>query len=267
MRFIEIDDSCQATIGIFFDPATGEVAAARCKKWSCATCGPRAARRFIARVLRTPRFTYFITLTSKPHDPYLTREQVRSFNACWRSFLQWLKREVGIGDVTWVLERGEKTGHLHRHALIDTSRSFSYKRARAALVRTGHGAVCDFKPSRSQQSAQAGARYLGKYLAKSLPDHRSAWPRYSRRCQTSTPNLPRTASSFVFIPRPQYARDSPFVASRQQYLHDYSVRNSDLTDAREFAGYQTSLESVRKSASEETPYVQFLDEKHEAQGP
>src|SRR5579871_1915436 len=112
--------ACQ--IGIFFNPSTGTALPALCKKWGCAVCGPRAQRRFIARVLRTPRFTYFITLTSRPHGS-LTRELVKNFNACWRSFLQWLKREVGINHVSWTLEQGERTGHLHRHALIDTNRS------------------------------------------------------------------------------------------------------------------------------------------------
>jgi hypothetical protein len=263
MQYLEITDACQATIGMFFDPATGEAVAARCKKWSCKVCGPRAARRFIARVMRTPRFTYFITLTSKPHGA-MTKALVREFNAAWRAFRQWLKREVGIGDVTWVLEQGEKTGHLHRHALIDTSRSFSYKRARAALVRSGHGAVCDFKPSRSQHSAQAGARYLGKYLAKSLSDHASQWPRYSRRCQTSTPHIQRPKSTFIFIARPFAHRgDSPWKDATEMYGRSIQ----DLTDRRDFAGYQTSLESVRKSASEDTTYVQFLDESEANRGP
>lgn len=202
MQYYAFDDSCQALIGNYLSTTTGELIPARCKKWSCKFCGPRAARRFVARVMRTRRFTYFITLTSRPHGA-LDASTIRKFNACFRSFRQWLKRECGLGDVTWTLERGEKTGHLHRHALIDTNRSFSYKRARAALVRTGHGAVCDFKPSRSAQSAQAGARYLGKYLAKNLSLHSTEWPKYSRRCQTSTPPLPKPDQQYIFIPKPQ----------------------------------------------------------------
>lgn len=190
--------ACQQSPGYFWNPLTGLVQHAPCKKWSCPACGPRAARRFIARVMRTPRFTYFITLTSKPDGvPGTSAAQVKKFNACWRSWLRWLKREAGVNHVTWTLERGSKTGHLHRHALIDTNRSFSYKRARASLVRTGHGAVCDFKPSRSQHSSRAGARYLGKYLAKHLEN--TPWPKYSRRCQTSTKSWKAKSSSYKFL--------------------------------------------------------------------
>jgi hypothetical protein len=136
---------------------------------------------------------YTITLTARPHGA-VTAELVRNFNASWRSWLQWLKRELGVGRIefSWVLERGGRTGHLHRHAVVDTrGRSFSYRRARAALVRCGMGSVCNFRPILSQQAARAGAAYIGKYLSKHLADpRRRSFPAYSRRCQTTIPKLP-----------------------------------------------------------------------------
>jgi hypothetical protein len=200
LSYVKIDDACQGVAGNFVNTETGEITNARCKKWSCKSCGPRKARRFVARVLRTPRFTYFVTLTAKPHGEYLDAATVRRFNGSWRSWRQWLKREAGVGDVTWVLERGGKSGHLHRHALIETGRSFSYKKARAALVRCGMGAVCDFKPIKVAQSAAAGARYLGKYLGKSLADHQTDFPRYARRAQTSSPDIRLPCPVFLFVP-------------------------------------------------------------------
>jgi hypothetical protein len=255
---------CQQSPGRFIPMLpTGDVLAAPCKKWSCPACGPRAARRFIARVQRTPRFTYFITLTSKPGQGSVNRQSVKNFNACWRSFAQWLKREVGLNHVTWTLEQGEKTGHLHRHALIDTNRSFSYKRARAALVRTGHGAVCDFKPSRSARSVQAGARYLGKYLGKSLSDQKHAWPRYTRRCQTSTPAIPSPPSQYKFIATSAFWPSAP----RLNPIFDRKRMPRMLPDGDPRVLFINSLESQRKTASEETPHVRFLDKIDAHQSP
>lgn len=198
MQYYAFDDSCQALVGNFFNHATGELIPARCKKWSCKFCGPRRARRFVARVLKTPSLSYFVTLTSVPHDEYLAREHVKRFNACWRSWLQWLKREVGVSDCSWVLERGNKSGHLHKHALLTTGRSFSYKRARAAIVRCGLGAVCDFQRISGNRRA---ANYLAKYLQKA-DGAEWPWPRYTRRAQTSQPDFPREPSTFTFIQRP-----------------------------------------------------------------
>lgn len=203
MQYYAFNDSCQALVGNYFNPTTGELVPARCKKWSCKFCGPRAARRFVARVMRAKSYSYAITLTARPHGA-VTRELVQNFNACWRSWKQWLRREVGaLGDCSWSLELGPKSGHLHRHLLIHTRRSFSYKRARAALVRCGLGAVCDFKPIKSQNSARAGGRYLGKYLAKTTAEHHTLWPRYSRRAQTTVPALAHPKTDFIFVPRPR----------------------------------------------------------------
>lgn len=181
----ELASQCPTPPGVFYSSQSGATVLAPCKRWCCPVCGPRSARRFAARVRRTPSYTYFITLTSLPHGA-VTAQLVKKFNACWRAWLQWLKRELTVGAISWVLERGKKTGHLHRHVAIETSKSFSYKRARAALVRTGHGAVCDFAPFRIANSGPAAAGYLAKYLAKEMAAP-GRFPRYSRRCQSSTP--------------------------------------------------------------------------------
>jgi hypothetical protein len=223
VQYYAFDDSCQALVGNFINQATGELTPARCKKWSCKFCGPRAARRFVARVMRAKCYTYAITLTARPHGA-MTRELVKSFNASWRSWKQWLERETGgrLGDCSWTLEQGPANGHLHRHALIATRRSFSYKRARAALVRCGLGAVCDFKPIRSQKSGAVGGRYLGKYLAKATSEHQSQWPRYSRRAQTSVPDVRPPGDPYIFVPRPSRVwrrfpeRDIPLI--RENWL-------------------------------------------------
>lgn len=198
MPYYRIDNACQ--VGNFLNRETGELIKAPCKKWSCKDCGPRAARRFVARVLRTPRFSYFVTLTARPHGEIYAAD-VREFNQRWRSWKRWLKRNVGVGHTSWVLERGKRTGHLHRHVIVETGRSFSYKSARAALIRSGLGAVCDFKPKRHGISVRAAANYLGKYLGKHLGDTR--WPRYTRRCQTSIPDIHEKKSGWVFIPKPR----------------------------------------------------------------
>lgn len=197
MQYSRIPDACQAQIGNFLNRSTGQLIPARCGKWSCRVCGPRAQRRFIARVLRTRSFSYFITLTSRPHAEHLTGEHVRTFNRSFRAFRQFLKRECGIGDSTWVLERGGKSGHLHRHWAVQTRKRFSYSRARAAIVRSGQGAVCNFKPVRSKRGV---ASYIGKYLGKHLGDN--LWPRYARRCQTSIPDNRTPTGDWVFIGRP-----------------------------------------------------------------
>lgn len=201
MLYFKIDGACQSSPGNLINHSTGEIYAASCKKWDCRTCGPRAARRFVARVLRTPRFTYFVTLTAPPHPPELDAPLVRGFNRSWRTWRQWLKRNAGVGHCTWTLERGSKHGHLHRHAMIETSRRFSYSDARAALVRAGCGPVCDFKRIKSKGSVQAGARYIGKYLAKHLGD--AHWPRYTRRAQCSIKDnrLP-PGPAWHFVARP-----------------------------------------------------------------
>ena len=234
MYYVKIDDACQACVGVFVNTTTGEIIPARCKKWSCKTCGPRRARRFIARVSRAPHYSYFVTLTAPRDFPeYLASAHVRRVNASWRSWLQWLKREVGVRDVSWVLERGTRTGHLHRHALISTRKSFSYSRARAALVRSGHGAVCDFKPIRLSQSGRA-ARYMGKYMAKGEPE-KFTFPRYARRSQTTVPDLKSACQDvYLFEGRP----DSPW---RRRAEPKSPLINEPQYPPSEYIGGQRSL--------------------------
>lgn len=234
MQYYKFDDSCQALVGNYFCESTGLLLPARCKKWSCKFCGPRRARRWIARIRRAARVDYFITVTARPHGA-VTRELVKKFNASWRSWLQWLKRELKVGDVSWTLEQGSKSNHLHRHALIQTGRSFSYKRARAALIRSGHGAVCKFVPIKSSRSATAGAGYIAKYLGKSLGEHSTQWPRYARRAQTSVPDLTEpSAFDFTFIKKPSidWKRREEFHDPAQEFLcpkSDYIGGQRELT--------------------------------------
>jgi hypothetical protein len=202
VSYTQIIEPCKHPIGNFFSPTTGEVKQAPCCKWSCAACGPRRARRYVARVSRMPARGYFITLTARPHGP-VDAETVKSFNRCYRHWRQWLKRECGVGHSSWVLEKGERTGHLHRHAVIETFRSFSYRRARASLVRCGLGVVCDFKRISSKRGASPAARYLGKYLGKHLSNSAN-WPRFARRCQTSVPDNTIRTHSWSFIARPKW---------------------------------------------------------------
>lgn len=253
MQYYKFDDSCQALVGNFFCEATGQLLPARCKKWSCKFCGPRRARRWIARIRRAARVDYFITLTARPHGA-VTRELVKKFNASWRSWLQWLKREVkGIGDISWTLEQGSNTNHLHRHALIETGGSFSYRRARAALVRTGHGAVCKFVPVRAQRSAMAGAGYIGKYLGKALGEHSSQWPRYSRRAQTSVPEMKSPSPmTWTFVQKPR------LIWSRREESHDPVIES--MSPKHEYIGGQreltlNQLEKLRQAEWKEQRYA------------
>jgi hypothetical protein len=253
MQYYAFDDSCQALVGNFFCEATGQLIPARCKKWSCKFCGPRRARRWIARIRRAARVDYFLTLTAPPHGA-VTRALVKKFNASWRSFLQWLKREIkGIGDISWTLEQGKKTGHLHRHVLIQTGRSFSYKRARAALVRSGHGAVCKFIPVRSSQSARVGSGYLGKYLGKMLDEHSTQWPRYSRRAQTTVPEL-RSESPFEY----KFISKPGVIWRRRGESHDPVI--DYVGGKEEYVGGQRELtlnqiEKLRQAEWKEQRYV------------
>ena len=107
-----------------------------------------------------------------------TKENIKAINAHWRIWKRWAERNAKLEDFVWVNEQGSKTGRLHKHALVRSSR-FGYRAARRAILRAGFGRVCDFSPIRTQRAARF---YVSKYLAKSLP---VKWPRYSRRCQTN----------------------------------------------------------------------------------
>jgi len=253
VSYSKIDGLCQSPPGNYLNRATGELVAARCNKWDCRTCGPRRARRFVARVLRTPRFSYFVTLTAPPHSPYLDAAIVRSFNASWRSWKRWLKRSVGVGHCSWVLERGEKTGHLHRHALIETGRRFSYLAARAALVRCGLGSVCDFKRVPSRRAKVAVGRYIGKYLAKQLGD--CLWPRYTRRAQTSIPDNRTSDPNWSFIARPR--------TIWRRWAECEPRLSEEMTKPSDFRGWQLPLAlNQYEKVRHEVPYVwiEFIEQ-------
>jgi len=163
----------------------------RCKRWQCPECGSRRQRQFIKRISQRPAKGYFATFTVD-RDGSASRENIKRLNKCWRPLSQWLKRNAALSDTTWVNEIGSAHGRIHKHAVLSCSR-FDYREARAAVVRAGFGAVCNFQPIKL---GQAGANtYVSKYLGKNLAG--PEWPKYARRCQTTIP-AEKTTHEFTF---------------------------------------------------------------------
>lgn len=177
-------------IGTFYSRDTGEVRPAPCGSWNCVDCGPRKSRRFQARIAPS-KWSYMVTLTLDGEGSASTAN-VKRLNRNWRVFKRWLQRSAKLRDFAWVNEQGKKHGRIHKHALVQSS-TFSYRRARAAVLRAGFGPVCDFSRVRSQRAVRS---YVSKYLTKSLAVR---WPKYSRRCQTS---LPATKSNEAWAFQP-----------------------------------------------------------------
>ena len=209
--------ACQSPPGAFLDVKAFRVYAARCMKWTCASCARLKARKVIDS-LGDRRFNWMLTFTA-PAGTYVTKTQLRVFNNAWRRISQWLKREhpacehgkvrhssfrAGLTTYMWSNERGEKTGHLHKHVVADIPHWFCYACLRTAISRAGLGDVCDFKQVHSWGTPYA-LKYVVKYIGKG-----GSWvfPRYSRIFQRSRGLKPKSSSSngaymFLKIARPQ----------------------------------------------------------------
>ena len=174
------DIPCVSRLGVFVNTRTGEVREAGCKRWTCAGCGPRRVRRFIARIKSAGLYRWLITLTLAG-DAEATSANAARLHVGWRALYRHLRRTAGLGHYAWVRELGDKHGRLHMHAIVDAGR-FDFRDARAVIARSGLGPVCDF--SRLKRS-HAATRYVSAYLSKT-PARR--FPRYMRRVQTSVSN-------------------------------------------------------------------------------
>lgn len=184
--------------------ADGRVAVAKCGKWDCACCAKVRSHKLVKR-MGERRFRWLVTFTAPSTLQRCTREEVMKFNEGWRRVYQWLKREhpphrhasskskrtwrhgsfsPSLTEYIFSNERGETTGHLHKHVVIQSS-WFCFACLRARLSRYGLGDVCDFKRIKQKRGwgSMRAVNYVVKYVTKGSGKYKL--PRYSRKVQCS----------------------------------------------------------------------------------
>lgn len=172
---------------------------AGCGRWKCGACGRFKARRVAGRFARLGA-DYLVTLTLPPGRGWPTAENYEHFQHAWRAFSRWLQRHHLVAAYGWVNEISDANpecvclkpeearargvagpsdclcgafgNRLHRHMLVKLATSANragrrwlpYARMQEAAKRCGLGTV-DCRPIFSGQGA---ARYVSKYLTKSI---------------------------------------------------------------------------------------------------
>ncbi len=179
---------------------------ARCKMWSCASCGHRNAAQWTARVIQGINHYsgqwYFMTLTAHRY----WRGEIRSLinlRQGWTKLYHRFLRMVGKFHYIKIYEH-HKDGSLHLHLLTDLKLAYKYsmkqskktgqlikvyrsKVLKDMAAQCGIGYKADYQPL---ENTGLAAWYLTKYLHKSIG--KSDFPRSLRRIQASTgwPKLP-----------------------------------------------------------------------------
>lgn len=195
---------------------------ARCRRWACPPCGRYKASRISARANRLK--PDFLMTVSLPRSAWPTLENHRELQMRLRWFLRWCQRHQLVDAYLWVREVGkprpecvclkpteaERRGvdgpqgcqcgangeQLHRHFVVRVGRGshrnrfgswwLPYARLQAAARRCGLGTL-DF---RQITDAHGAARYVSKYLAKSLHESFAG----TRRWASNEPDQAPTAS-------------------------------------------------------------------------
>jgi hypothetical protein len=145
-----------------------------CDKWACDACGRYKARRVAKRFrLLQPNWMITFTLAGDQGEPTAENE-VRS-KLQIRTFVNWMRRQPwGLAiKGGWVRELGEEHGRLHFHALFRINPRvvmLPFRRMQRIAHRLGLGTL-DCKRVWREQGA---ARYVAKYLTKSLSDDAQA---------------------------------------------------------------------------------------------
>ena len=150
----------------------------RCKRWGCATCGPRKARATIARTRAGMRLgtVRFFTLTSPAGEGH--ESSYAAFPARWKKFHMRLARRFGRIEYLGVVEP-QKRGAAHVHVVYRgpyIPQAWLSKAAQAS----GFGKIADIRRSHPKLMS-----YLAKYLTKELTDPTLAPPKYFRRVRWS----------------------------------------------------------------------------------
>ncbi len=163
----------------------------RCKRWDCPECGPRKARRVIARVdagMKLPGTVRFLTLTSPAGET--AEASYERFPGRWKRMHQRIVRRFGRFEYVGVVEP-QKRGAAHVH-VVYRGAFISQRWLSRAAAGSGFGRIADIRRRHPRL-----ASYLAKYLTKQLaagsvrldergrPVRAGAVPKYFRRVRWS----------------------------------------------------------------------------------
>lgn len=211
---------CASPRGTIYSIERGIAVEAGCGRWRCESCGRYKARRVAAKFAKLNP-DYLVTLTVPPGRGWPTLENYRHLQNSWRWFSRWMQRHKLVAAYGWVTEVSEErpgctcpkpesargpqdhlfgrdcfcgTGgnRLHRHLLVRLATSANrfgrrwlpYADMQAAAARCGLGTI-DCRPIFASQGA---ARYVSKYLAKSIAGEPRPWvKRYAMNVRIDLP--------------------------------------------------------------------------------
>lgn len=179
---------------------------ANCKMWSCATCGARKARQWVARtILGIQHYGgqwFFTTLTAHRFRRG-QKKSLHDLRQAWSRLYHRLKRKYGKFHYIKIFEH-HKDKTLHLHLLLDLNMPTKITRRKSTktgkwydhhtcrvlkdmCAEVGIGFMADYQPIANEGLA---AWYVTKYLVKSIGS--TDFPKGLRRIQPNHnfPKLP-----------------------------------------------------------------------------
>jgi hypothetical protein len=191
----ELPPICQP-IGLMLNYMTGQMCVAYCKRWRCPRCAPGIVVKWAMR-LKDQRYDWFLTLTLAG-DGRPTRENFAKLSHGWKNVRQYLKRNCGLEDYTWVREQGKQgSRRVHLHVAL-RCRRISARRLRSVATAAGLGKWLHLSRVKSSKSS---TRYLTTYLGKDAGTY--SWPRFVRRVQSTAPSKPKEPG-WILLKKPAW---------------------------------------------------------------
>jgi hypothetical protein len=217
MKTIIDEKACPYCSKLSFDlvqPETGQVVHPHCNRpLVCQRAAAYYARRLRKR-LEPIHWRTFVTLTMPPGAGEPRQPNLRTQSQALTRLLKRLRRQNGAFHYAWVREH--VNGRLHVHALL-TIPGLDADALSPIAEQCGLGPVVHILPINDSDHRSRAIDYLTKSLTQPATDQTPAWPRKTRRVQTSLPKGRKHRSHWLKIPK--------------SYPHRRSI--SDMSDISE----------------------------------
>jgi hypothetical protein len=157
---------------------------ARCKCWSCPTCGPRR-RASLVRVAAAGNPTMFITLTSNPAIEGSPGDHARTLVAGWRQLLKLIRRHYKYDKLEYlVVIEATRRGEPHLHVLA-RCKWIDQRWLSQQWERLTGAKIVDVRRPRSTSAVSS---YVAKYVGKDPHKFETLKRYYRSKNYTSKPS-------------------------------------------------------------------------------